>query len=79
MITLSVKKAKNHLHQVLKRLARGEAVTVDRVDVAVGPCGTPKDQHNKPTLEAIAALRAFRQQHSLAGSSLAEMIKDGRG
>ncbi|HEY6056464.1 MAG TPA: type II toxin-antitoxin system prevent-host-death family antitoxin [Candidatus Limnocylindrales bacterium] len=70
--------AKTHLPRLLDDVAKGETITITKhgVPVAVlSPAGT------RPVLDvdaAIAGLRAFRAEHPLIGTTVRDLIDEGR-
>ncbi len=70
--------AKTHLAQLLKRVSRGERITITKHGVAVAmlvPAATPEA---RPAAETIAELRRLRTAHRLDGLRLRDMIDEGR-
>ena len=78
MEVIGAYEAKTHLPQLLKRVAKGEKITITRHGVPVAVLQAPETDTKPPAGQAIAALREFRQQHRLNGLSIREMIEDGR-
>lgn len=78
MDKVGVYEAKTHLPKLLSRVAKGQRITITKHGTAVAmlvPAATARAQ---PVDEVIAALRAFRRRHRLAGMSLRAMIRQGR-
>ncbi len=71
--------AKTHLPQLLERAARGEEFTITKHGKPVARLvpavsGTPKPD----VRAAVEAMKQFRKGRSLGGSSIREMIEEGR-
>ena len=78
METIGSYEAKTHLPQLLKKVARGEAITITKHGVPVAML-VPHPQLRRPEpAAAIKALREFRQGIRLDGLSLRGLIEEGR-
>ncbi len=70
--------AKTHLPRLLKRVERGERITITRHGVAVAML-VPVEQASKLDRKAaVAAMKAFSQGRRLEGISIRELIEEGR-
>jgi len=78
METIGAYEAKTHLPQLLKRVARGERITITRHGVPVATLQAPAATGKRPVGEVIADLMEFRQKHRLRGVPIREMIDEGR-
>ncbi len=78
METIGAYEAKTHLPQLLKRVAKGERITITRHGVPVATLLPPETVSKPPAREVIAALRKFRKAHRLDRRSIREMIEEGR-
>jgi prevent-host-death family protein len=78
METIGAYEAKTHLPQLLKRVAKGERITITKHGVPVATLQAPAATASRPTREVIAELRKFRQKNNLNGISIHEMIGVGR-
>jgi len=78
METIGAYEAKTHLPQLLKRVARGDRITITKHGVPVATLQAPAASARRPVSEVIADLRKFRQKHRLQGLSIREMIDEGR-
>ena len=78
METIGAYEAKTHLPQLLKRVSRGEKITITKHGVPVATLQAPATISRRPTREVIADLRKFKQKHHLRGISIREMIEKGR-
>ncbi len=78
METIGAYEAKTHLPQLLKRVSRGEKITITRHGVPVATLQAPDANLKCPTAEVIAELREFRRKHRLGKLSIRDMIEEGR-
>lgn len=78
MTTVSACEAKNHLSQLLDRVAQGEQVIISRHGVPVAIMQPVPAVEKEPPEEAIAWIDAFRKKHFLNGLSIRAMIEEGR-
>ena len=78
METIGAYEAKTHLPQLLKRVSKGERITITKHGVPVATLQAPDANIKCPTSEVIADLRKFRQEHRLDSLSIRNMIEDGR-
>ena len=70
--------AKTHLPRLLDEVADGEPITITKHGVPVAVLAPTTPRPSRSAQEAIAALRAFRRTHVLAGLSTRELIDEGR-
>ena len=78
METIGAYEAKTHLPQLLKRVARGESITITKHGVPVATLQAPAATARRPAQEVIADLQKFRQKNSLNGISIRELLDEGR-
>ena len=78
MEKIGASEAKIHLPQLLKRVSKGEKITITKHGVPVATLQAPAATARRPTREVIADLRKFRQENSLHSGSIQEMIDEGR-
>ncbi len=78
MESVGAYEAKTHLPKLLERVMKGERITITKHGVPVAVLQPPDSQKTVDTKSVIAELRNFRDQHSLGGLSLREMIEEGR-
>lgn len=78
MDTVGAYDAKTHLPELLKRVARGERITITKHGVPVAILQPADPAASKPVHEIIAQMKRFRKGRRLAGLSLREMIEKGR-
>jgi prevent-host-death family protein len=70
--------ARTHLPRLLDEVAGGETIAITRHGVPVAllvPAGVDRASRARA---AIAGLRGFRASHRLDGSTIRELIDDGR-
>lgn len=78
METVGAYEAKTHLARLLERVAKGERITITRHGVPVAIL-QPYEPEKRVDLESvIAQLRDFREGKTLAGTSIRDMIEEGR-
>ena len=73
--------AKTHLPQLLKRVAKGERITITRHGTPVAVLVPPPSADKPDVKAAIARLRAIRknrQSPGLSAQEIREMIEEGR-
>jgi prevent-host-death family protein len=70
--------AKTHLAALLKRVARGERITITKHGRPIALLVPPAGAGDIAVAEAIDAIRAFGRAHRLSGTSLRELIEPGR-
>ena len=70
--------AKTHLSQLLERVMKGEQITITKHGVPVAVLRPPDVREYTDTRSVIDKLREFREQHTLDGLSIREMIDEGR-
>ena len=76
METIGAYEAKTHLPALLKRVAKGERITISRHGQPIAQL-SPADRQATDPLQAIEALKQFRRGRTL-GIKLCELIEDGR-
>lgn len=78
METVGAYEAKTHLPKLLKRVLKGERITITKHGVPVAVL-QPPDPFKKVDVRSVAAeLRKFREKHRLGGTSIRDMIEEGR-
>ncbi len=70
--------AKTHLPRLLDEVSKGETITITKRGVPVAVLGPPSTRSTLSVHEAVAGIRAFRQRHQLDGTTIRELIDDGR-
>lgn len=78
MSTIGAYQAKTHLSQLLKRVAKGEKITITKHGVPVAVLQPPESDQKPPIGNVIDELHKFRSKHRLNGLSIREMIEEGR-
>ncbi len=78
METVGAYDAKTRLPELLKRVAKGEKITITRHGVPVAVLQAPETAQKPAPEKAIAALRKFRSKHSLEGLTVRELLEEGR-
>jgi prevent-host-death family protein len=78
MSTIGAYDAKTHLSELLKRVAKGERITITRHGVPVAVLQPPDGAKKPPVMKTVNALRKFRSQHKLDGLSFRDLIEEGR-
>jgi len=78
METVGAYEAKTHLPKLLKRVIKGERITITKHGIPVAVLQPPESLRKTEPKQVIAELRKFRAKHRLNGLSLREMIEEGR-
>jgi prevent-host-death family protein len=79
MKTVGAFEAKTHLSSLLDRVAKGERITITRRGVPVAVLVPAMTESHKLTAdEAIHRMRAMRERHRLDGTTVRELIEEGR-
>jgi len=63
---------------MLKRVAKGEKITITKHGVPIATLQVPEATPKCPTRKIIDQLRKFRRQHRLDGLSIRKMIEEER-
>ncbi len=78
MTTVGAYEAKTHLPKLLDRVSKGERITITKHGVAVAVLEPPETAKKMDPRLVIESLIKFRKQHKLAGTTIHEMINEGR-
>ncbi len=78
METIGAYDAKTRLPELLKRVAKGEKITITRHGVPVAVLQAPEAAQRPAPEKTIAALRRFRTKHALEGLTVRQLIEEGR-
>lgn len=78
METVGAYEAKTHLPKLLDRVLKGERITITKHGVPVAVLQPPLPLKKTEPAEGIAELRKFRDNHTLKGFSIRDMIEEGR-
>ncbi len=70
--------AKTHLPRLLRRVARGERITITRHGVPVAMLVPVENKSNMDMDTVIGKIKDFRRNHTLGGISIRELIEEGR-
>lgn len=78
MATVGSYEAKTRLPELLRRIAKGEQITITKHGVSIAvlmPAGSSKKRDARALIQEI---RKFRKGRTLRGMDLREMIDEGR-
>ena len=78
METVGAYEAKTHLPKLLERVLKGERITITKHGVPVAVLQPPDPDKKVDTKSVIVELQNFREKHSLDGTSIRDMIEEGR-
>ena len=78
METVGAYEAKTHLPKLLERVLKGERITITKHGVPVAVLQPPDSSKKVDIRSVVVELRKFRDKHRLAGTSIREMIEEGR-
>ena len=78
MGTVGSYEAKTHLSELLKRVSKGERITVTKHGVPIAELVPLVGGEKAPLEETIAAIRSFRKGRRLDGISIRDLIEEGR-
>lgn len=78
MARVGVYEAKTHLPRLLERVERGETFTITRHGQPIAVLGPFRERTGPSVVDALTALRAFRRGRTLGGTTIRELIEDGR-
>ena len=78
MKTVGAYEAKTHLPKLLERVFKGERITITKHGIPVAILQPPDPAKNVDARSVIVELRQFRDKHRLGGTSIRDMIKEGR-
>ena len=78
MKTVGADEAKTHLPKLLDRVRKGERITITKHGVPVAVLQPPDSSHTEDPKKIIQEIRDFRENHSLDGLCLRDMIDEGR-
>jgi len=78
MRTVGAYEAKTHLPRLLDEVARGETITITKHGVPVAKLVPPDEAVRRDVGEVIEALREFRKGKTFGGTSIRELIEEGR-
>ncbi len=78
MATIGAYEAKTHLPQLLRRVAKGEKITITKHGVPVAVLQPADSVRKEPVRNIIDQIKEFRAGNRLDGLSIRELIDDGR-
>jgi len=76
--TVGAYEAKTHLPKLLERVLKGERITITKHGIPVAVLQPPDPAKKVDARSVIVELRRFRDKHSLGGTSIRDMIEEGR-
>jgi prevent-host-death family protein len=76
--TVGVYEAKTHLPELLRRVEKGERITITRHGHPVAELIPASDERRRRVSEAIAGLKEFSKGRKLDGVTVKELIEEGR-
>jgi prevent-host-death family protein len=76
--TVGAYEAKTHLPKLLERVLKGERITITKHGIPVAVLQPPDPAKKVDARSVIVELRKFRNKHSLGGTSIRDMIEEGR-
>lgn len=78
MESVGAYEAKTHLPKLLERVIKGERITITKHGVPVAVLQPPLPLRKTDPRKVISELRKFRDNHTLKGLSIRDMIEEGR-
>jgi prevent-host-death family protein len=78
MKSVGAYEAKTHLPQLLKRVAKGERITITKHGVPMAVLQPPQNMKSGDVKTVIEQLRAFRKKRRPGDMTIREMIEEGR-
>ena len=78
MESVGAYEAKTHLPELLKRVARGERITITKHGTPVAVLAPHDLAQTVDVKTVIEKIRAFRKGRGLGDTSIREMIEEGR-
>lgn len=78
MNTVGAYEAKTQLSKLLERVMKGERITITKHGVPVAVLQPPDPGTSKDLKSVISDILKFREDHTLKGHSLKDLIEEGR-
>ena len=78
MGTVGSYEAKTHLPELLKRIAKGEQITITKHGVSVAMLVPPKSLKRVDVKGLIKKIKVFRKGRTLGRITIREMVEEGR-
>jgi prevent-host-death family protein len=76
--TIGAFEAKTHLNELLRRACSGETIRITRRGVPVAKLVPPDEIEKRDLKTVVQEIREIRKGASLRGSSIRELIDEGR-
>jgi prevent-host-death family protein len=76
--TVGAYEAKTHLPELLRRVEKGERITITKHGHPVAELVPASDERRQRVSEAIAGLKEFSEGRKLDGVTIRELIDEGR-
>jgi prevent-host-death family protein len=76
--TVGAYEAKTHLLRLLDRVRKGECIVITRHGTAIAVLRPLENAEKGDPAEVIAEILKFREQHTLDGLTVRELIEEGR-
>jgi prevent-host-death family protein len=70
--------AKTNLSRLLKQVSKGDRIVITKHGTAIAVLQMPESTEKSDPSAVIREIRAFREQHSLGGLTIRELIEEGR-
>jgi len=78
LTTVGAYEAKTHLPELLRRVEKGERITITKHGHPVAELIPASDERRRRVSEAIAGLKEFSKGRKLDGITIKELIEEGR-
>jgi prevent-host-death family protein len=78
MSTIGIYEARTRWSEMIKRVGKGEEITITRHGVPVAKLGPPSGRTTMSVEDAITELRALRRKIKMRGLTIRQMIEEGR-
>jgi len=76
--TVGAYEAKTHLPELLRRVEKGERITITKHGHPVADLVPASDERRRRVAESIAKLEEFRKGHTLDGMTIRQLVDEGR-
>ncbi len=76
--TVGAYEAKTHLPELLRRVAKGERITITKHGQPVAELVPASDARRRQVAEAITRIETLREGRRLGATTIRELIDDGR-
>jgi len=76
--TVGAYEAKTHLPELLRRVEKGERITITKHGHPVAELIPASDERRRRVAESIAKLQEFSKGHKLDGMTIRQLIEEGR-